>query len=97
MRGGGVQGRSHLAIRYSQCLRHSPEVLPEASRGMGLQLAEQEVGKDGLQLHQDTSVAVLAIASIRSRGGGYRGALGVWQGVWQGWGRAVKMISARVS
>ena len=80
-----------MAIRHPQCLRHSPEVLPEASRGMGLQLAEQEVGKDGLQLHQDTSVAVLAITSIRCRGGGYRGALGVWQGVWQGvgqgWGR----------
>ena len=34
------------------------------------------MGKDGLKLHQDPSVAVLAINCVRSRGGGDGRALG---------------------
>ena len=64
----------HLYMPWS--LIHAPEVLPEPSWCVCLQLAQQEVGKDGLKLHQDPSVAVLAINCVRSRGGGDGRALG---------------------
>ena len=65
---------------------------------MSLQLAEQEVGEDGLQLHQDTPVAVLAIANVRGRGGGNRGALGEGQGKGsKRWGSQVGVVKERMT